>query len=306
LCLNGHKGSAFSTFFPGVDGSKQAYWYGDAFARRGYVVLAVDMSHRPPPDRQGLYAGYEDGDDPRHGNGAQPAIKFGTDQVSEWAEAGERAWDILHAHDYLRSLPEVDSERVLVAGLSLGGEMAIFAGALDPRFAAVIAGGYPPDLAVRERRQNHACWQWQGANVREYIDLADLHALIAPRGLVVETSTVDRLYSDDLPVPLASAKQAARRIRAAYGGESSQFIHYLHDQRLYRHEFCVGDVNPENPGLVIGVEVPCLCEPGAGDGGQTAWQTDGTMHVPALGDYTRPTLFDYLDERLLPSGREAA
>src|SRR5581483_9273363 len=50
LAVNGHGGSAWQTFDPG-----SIFWYGDAFARQGYMVLAVDISHRPLKDL--IYSG---------------------------------------------------------------------------------------------------------------------------------------------------------------------------------------------------------------------------------------------------------
>lgn len=44
LALNGHHGSAWQMIKPDAG---TIYWYGNAFARRGYVVLALDISHRP-------------------------------------------------------------------------------------------------------------------------------------------------------------------------------------------------------------------------------------------------------------------
>ncbi len=299
ICLNGHLGSAHSLFFPGQDGGKQWYWYGDAFARRGYVVLAVNISHRPPPDRRGRYTGYENGDDPAHGNPAQPAIRHASEPRSAWEEPGERAWDVMRAHDYLCSLPFVASDQVVVVGLSMGGEVAGLVGALDPRVRVTLPAGCSADLAVMQWHGNHACWQWLTGDMREYVDVSDLHALIAPRALVLQTSMADDTFSS-LPTPFAADKQAARRVRAAYTDAPGAFIHYLHHQRLYRHEFCVGDINPDRPEQAPGVTVPLVVEPGPGQTGDTVWQTDSTVAAPPLGENPCPTLFDYLNEFLKP------
>ncbi len=42
---------------------------------------------------------------------------------------GERLWDLIRCVDYLESMPEVDRSRIGCAGLSLGGEMAMWLGA---------------------------------------------------------------------------------------------------------------------------------------------------------------------------------
>ena len=43
LAVNGHSGSAKQTMIPDQN---SIYWYGDSFARRGFIVLGVDISHR--------------------------------------------------------------------------------------------------------------------------------------------------------------------------------------------------------------------------------------------------------------------
>ena len=116
-----------------LDPTDADYWYGEAFARRGYVVVAVDISHRPLEDRQALYSDFTMGNDPLHGNGPHPAIQS-SEHVhdSDWEEDGERAWTTSRVLDLLLTGKfgvEVDASRVLIAGLSLGGEVATFAGA---------------------------------------------------------------------------------------------------------------------------------------------------------------------------------
>src|SRR5262249_34284560 len=182
LAVNGHSGSAAKMMNPD-DGY---FWYGDSFARRGFVVLAVDISHRPVADRRGLYGGYTDGDDPAGGNGTHPSIKApGFD--SDWEEDGERAWDVLRPLDYLITWPDVDSTQVLVTGISMGGEVTTLAGALDPRFSLSLPVGYSPDMGVMVYNGNHECWRWLNADIREYVDISDFYALTAPRPLIIET-----------------------------------------------------------------------------------------------------------------------
>ena len=53
IAVNGHGGSAHALTLPDND----FYWYGDAFARHGFVVLALDISHRPVADRAGRCTG---------------------------------------------------------------------------------------------------------------------------------------------------------------------------------------------------------------------------------------------------------
>lgn len=275
LAVNGHGGSAWQQMDPDSD----PFWYGDAFARRGYVVLALDISHRPVEDRKGLYGGSERGDDPRHGNGPHPAIKApGFD--SDWEEDGERVWDAMRAADYLLSLSNVDPRRALVTGLSMGGEVTAFTAALDTRFALSIPSGYSPDLGVMTHYGNHECWRWNHADIREYLDISDTFALTAPRALIIQTGKADRIFSA-LKAPFAADKQVARRVRAAYGGQTHRFLHYLHYDR---HHYHVGDRNSVTK-TERGIRVPALIEPDSA--WSPSWQSDDRTTDEGL------TLFDY-------------
>jgi dienelactone hydrolase len=280
VSVNGHGGSAWKM----MNGTDRLYWYGDAFARRGFVVLTVDISHRPLSDRTApymsapLYANEPNGDDPSHGNGLHPAIKApGFD--SDWEENGERVWDAMRALDYLLALPNVDSTRVLVTGLSMGGEISTITGALDARVAMDIPAAYSPDLGVVRYHGNHPCWRWLHADIMEYIDSSDLFALVAPRPLIIETGKVDPTYSR-FRLPFASDKQVVRRARVAYAGETGNLVHYLHYDQ---HDYHAGDVNATHSSEA-GVRIPEVTQPTSA--WSLEWQSDGRTYA------LRGSLFD--------------
>ena len=276
LAVNGHSGSAWKMVNP----DDEYFWYGDSFARRGFIVLAVDISHRPLEDRGGLYKGYATGDDAEHGNGPHPSVKaegFDTD----WEEDGERSWDAMRALDYLLSLDNVDRKRVLVSGISLGGEVTSMTGGLDPRLAMSITVGYSPDEGVMRYHSNHECWRWVHADIREYIDVSDYFALTAPRPLMIQAGRKDDIFSPRKP-PWSADKQVARRALAAFGDEASRFAFYLHYDV---HHYHVGDVNPvaQTERGVQAFEHLTPSEPWSLD-----WQTDGSTRA------IQPTLFDWI------------
>lgn len=252
VALNGHGGSAARLF----DASNDLYWYGDGFARRGFVVLAVDISHRPGEDSVQLYAPHP-GDDPERGNGPHAAIRFaGLD--SDWVEDGERAFDVLRGLDYVLSLPGVNRTQITVAGLSLGASIAQLVGALDERVTSVIAAGFVPELPNLVGVWAHECWRWIHGDVREYVDFALLHALIAPRRLVIETGVQDQSASWLGPVP---DKEVVRRGRVAYADAPDRLVHYVHPGG---HIFRFGE--READGTILGVTVPLRVQPEAIDG----------------------------------------
>jgi dienelactone hydrolase len=254
VAVNGHMGSAYNV----MDGGT-LFWYGDAWARRGYMVLAVDIGHRPDADvvrarsidDLSTYLGYPDisypGDDPAHGNGLRSSIKPAKPAgftsadwayYTDWEVDGERVWDVMQALDWVLTRPDVDPNKIIVTGLSMGGEVASYVGALDPRVAVTIpASGPAPDLSVFKylRRVGH-CVHWSFADIREFIDHSDILALIAPRPLIVQTGQQDRTYSE-FSSPFAGDKQALMRARAAYG--DGPLLHFLHP---LGHEYRAGAV----------------------------------------------------------------
>jgi dienelactone hydrolase len=285
VVLNGHTGSAYQVFDP----ASPLFWYGDGYARQGYMVLAVDLSHRPLHDRimfgatrtevLGYRTGYEQGDDPAHGNGVRPSIKPLLPPVAQdahlytdWEENGERVWDVLRALDYALARSDVDASRVVVTGLSMGGELASYVAALDPRVTVCVTAGYSPDLSVLKYNGSHGCWLWHYADIREYIDSAELFALIAPRPLIIETGREDTIYACS-GYFFAGDKQIARRVRAAYGSEAHRFVHYLHNDA---HYYRAGDYS--NAQAETWVRTPARI--GTLSAGDQTWQMDGTTYSP--------------------------
>jgi len=95
--------------------------------------------------------------------------------------------DVLAAIDWLAKRPLVDRERLAIAGVSMGGQVALLAAAHRPPIRAVAAYYAPTDLA-----------RWREANpfVRDYLD-----DLCGPEGLPVR-SPIFRVAQIDVPVLL--------------------------------------------------------------------------------------------------------
>ena len=273
LALNGHGGSGWQCMNP----ANGIFWYGDGWARRGYVVLAVDIGHR---NDSPLYSDVPNGDDPAHGNGPHPSIKaagFDTD----WEEDGERTWDCMRALDYLLSLPYVDPAKVVVTGISLGGEITTYVGAMDERCKVVIPAGWSPDLSTLLVLGSHGCWRWTHADIREYIDNSDLLALVAPRTLTVMTGRQDTTFSVASP-PFMGDKQVIRRTASAYADVAERLSHYLHYDF---HVYHVGGYSPgKQPpaGFQNGVQVTRVAAPSSP--GSTGWQSDPGTQPETLFD----------------------
>jgi dienelactone hydrolase len=284
MALNGHGGSARGTF----DAAEPMYWYADAWCRRGFVVLSLDVGHRLLADRSHIYSDLTDGDDPRRGNGPHPAIAIDA-LDSDWQESGERVWDVMRGIDFLTTRSNLDMSRLMITGLSMGAEVATLAGALDPRIRMVLSAGYVPDLAVMTWHANHPCWLWSNGAPTDYYAVADLHALIAPRPLLAEAGTRDNAFSDFAP-PFVSAKEVTRRSRTAYQDVPGNFVFYLHDDK---HAFHFGDMLAQGVAPPVDVTTPSLTGPTMF--ADVTWAADPTVMTLA------GTLVDQVQAMLPPA-----
>lgn len=174
LALHGHGGTG-EQIVKGLG----LYWYGRAFAEQGYVVISPDIGQH----------------DLQH---------------PDWSLMGERVWDALRCVDYLLTRPEVDPERLVVAGLSLGGETTMYVAALDPRLKAACSSGWLTTVA--NMKQGHCpCWNFPG--LEEHFDFADIFACVAPRPLVLELGEKERAPGG---FPVSTGRLAFEGIQRAY------------------------------------------------------------------------------------------
>ncbi|MBI4556489.1 MAG: hypothetical protein HY706_02810 [Candidatus Hydrogenedentes bacterium] len=175
VCIHGHGGSRFSPFDPQAQENAHIYKaFGAALAERGFVCISTEV---------GQHEVYEAGR----------------------TLMGERLWDVTRCVDYLESLdaPKIHRSRIGCAGLSLGGEMAMWLGAMDTRVAAVGSAGFLTNMDHMEK--NHCmCWKLDG--LRNLADWADIYSLIAPRPLQCQNGLNEP--PPDFIVPLAQVAMA--------------------------------------------------------------------------------------------------
>jgi formylglycine-generating enzyme required for sulfatase activity len=92
---------------------------------------------------------------------------------------GKWVWDAQRLLDYLYTLPEVDRNRIGIIGHSLGGKMALYAAAFEPRITAVVSN----ELGVGLSYSNYDDYWYFGEfinNVEKGTDQHELIGLIAP------------------------------------------------------------------------------------------------------------------------------
>ncbi len=123
---------------------------------------------------------------------------------------GERLWDLIRVVDLAVSRPEVDPGRIGCAGLSLGGEMAMWLGAMDTRIHATVSSGFLTNM--ENLRKGHCpCWDFPGLQNR--YEFSDIYSLICPRALQCQNGSLERLPGG-FPVDLA--EKAMAEIKKAY------------------------------------------------------------------------------------------
>ena len=174
VCIHGHGGTRHDVY----DSASIYCGFATALAERGCVTMAVDV---------GQHEVYETGR----------------------TLMGERLWDLMRCVDHFTSLDTVDPSRIGCAGLSLGGEMAMWLGAMDQRIKATVSSGFLTRMDQME--QNHCmCWKFPG--LRELVDYADIYSLMAPRALQCQNGLQEEPHAFTVPI----AREVLQEIHVIY------------------------------------------------------------------------------------------
>jgi hypothetical protein len=174
VCIHGHGGQALSVY----DHNSPYKGFAEELASSHYITIAPVVSQHEV---------YEKG----------------------MILMGERLWDAIRCVDYLEFLKEVDNKRIGCAGLSLGGEMAMWLGGMDTRIMATVSAGFLTTMDHME--QNHCmCWKFPG--LRTMVDYADIYALTAPRALMCQNGLKEPESQFNVPL----AREALKEIKPIY------------------------------------------------------------------------------------------
>ena len=173
---------------------------GDALARRGYVVLAVDAlgwSERGPmtgDSQQALAAN---------------AFNLGS------SLAGIMALDDARAADFLAAQPQVDRRRLAAVGFSMGAFRAWQVAALSDAVTAVVAVNWmatSEGLMVPGNNQlrGGSAWQMLHPGALRQLDYPDVASLAAPKPALFFAGERDALF------PVASVKAAFAKMATVW------------------------------------------------------------------------------------------
>jgi dienelactone hydrolase len=119
IVVNGHGGDKFSWY---------AFYTGILYARAGAVVLTYDPTGEGERNSQRL-------------SGTRAHDKIKGDAILARKQAGLMITDVMQAVSYLSQRPEVDAQRIGVAGYSLGSFVVALVGAIEPRLRVCVPVG---------------------------------------------------------------------------------------------------------------------------------------------------------------------
>lgn len=203
LCIHGHGDGMNPLVGRDASGLPIENEYQHEFAlracRRGFAALTFDMLcfGRRRDFEHCAHYGINPCDTP-----TKLALQLGASMC------GLRVFDARQMLTLLATQPEVDAERLGMAGISGGGTITFFTSVLDDRVRAAMISGYFNRFA--DFMQIHHCIDNFVPGLATVAEMPDLAGAIAPRPLLVSQGTRDPIF------PLDATKAGVAALRRAY------------------------------------------------------------------------------------------
>lgn len=200
------------------------YDYGMQLAKLGYVALC--------PDARGFG---ERRDEAFQNNDETCFMRSTCFYLAHMAEplgqtvAGMCTWDLMRLIDYIEERGQWRTDNLGCLGFSGGGMQTLWLAAMDERIRQAFISGYMYGYKDALLKLNGNCSCNYVPGLWKLVDMGDIGSLIAPRPLVVQSCTEDRLNGER---GIVNAKEQVEIIRAAYG--------LFGKEELVRHEICGG------------------------------------------------------------------
>jgi pimeloyl-ACP methyl ester carboxylesterase len=178
---------------------------GDELAKRGYVCFATDVLNWS--DRGG--AGY-DGQQALASNLSNLGLSF----------AGLIAWEDMYAAEFLATRPEVDSNKVVAMGVSMGSFRAWQIAALSDRIAGGVAICW---MATRKGllvpggnlTRGQSSFTTTHPNLANYLDYPDVASLACPKPMLFYNGSQDKLF------PTLNAEEAFSKMHKVWDSQKA-------------------------------------------------------------------------------------
>ena len=182
--------------------------YASELAKRGYVVIAIDMfywgerrmilANDPPAWRDPAKMSAEDVAAFNRRSSASTSLIATALFEAGVTWSGVMFMDDLRTVDYLAARPEVDPDRIGCCGLSVGGFRSAHLAGLHPRIkAAIVAGWMSTYGSMLKSKITSIGFMKVVPGLYKYMDLPDVVSMLAPGALMVIHGTKDGLFTNE-------------------------------------------------------------------------------------------------------------
>lgn len=180
--------------------------------REGYVVLCPDAAGFGERNKRGGLNG-------RNLEHYLFAMYVAQGKCLAW----KNILDMRRAVDLISSRPEVDAERLGCYGHSMGSTHTWLVGPWEPRLKALVGNCCMPTYAAMERTDLIHCFPNYVPGWRQYGDIPDIVAMIAPRALHLNFGETDS------GSPIEEVKTGMETIRQTYRAKKAEdrFTYYI-------------------------------------------------------------------------------